>query len=159
MLGSFKVPVGKDDLRAYRGVGVKQTVVTAIECISADGRSLLLIVIWPATTYQSNWTTYPTPEWHYACSESGYTYSKISLERIKRVFDPQTKVRANQKLRILICNSFGTHKSFAVLKYCFENNIILCRILSHTSYKLQPCDVGDFSLLKAAYCEEVKQLY
>lgn len=32
MLGSFKVLVGKDDLRAYRGAGVKQTVVTAIEC-------------------------------------------------------------------------------------------------------------------------------
>jgi len=77
-----------DDLRAYRGVGVKRTMVTAIECISADGRSLLPMIIWPAVTHPSNWTTYPTPGWHYACSDSGYTDSKISLEWFVRVFDP-----------------------------------------------------------------------
>jgi hypothetical protein len=41
MLGSVKVLVSKDDLRDYRGASVKRTMVTAIECISADGRSLL----------------------------------------------------------------------------------------------------------------------
>jgi hypothetical protein len=35
MLGSVKVLMGKDDLRAYRGTRVKRTMVTAIECISA----------------------------------------------------------------------------------------------------------------------------
>ena len=51
MLGSVKVLVGKDDLRDYRGAGVKRTMVTAIECISADGRSLLPLIIWPALTH------------------------------------------------------------------------------------------------------------
>jgi hypothetical protein len=45
MLGSVKVLVGKDDPRDYRGAGVKRTMVTAIECISANGRSLLLMII------------------------------------------------------------------------------------------------------------------
>ena len=102
MLGSVKALVGKDDARNHRGAGVKRTMVTAIECISADGRSLLPLIIWPASTHRSNWTTYPTPGWHYACSESGYTDSKISLEWLKRVFDPKTKARAHQKPRILI---------------------------------------------------------
>jgi hypothetical protein len=53
MLGSLKVLVGKDDPRAYRGAGVKRMMVTAIECISADGRSLLPLIIWPATTHRS----------------------------------------------------------------------------------------------------------
>ena len=88
MLGSVKVLISKDDLRNYRGTGVKRTIVTAIECISADGRSLLPLVIWPASTHQSNWTTYPTPRWHYAHSENGYNNSKISLEWLTRVFDP-----------------------------------------------------------------------
>jgi len=96
MLGSVKVLVGKDDPRDYRGAGVKRTMVTAIECISADDRSLLPMIIWPASTHRSNWTTFPTPRWHYARSESGYTDSKISFEWLKRVFDPQTKERANQ---------------------------------------------------------------
>ena len=54
MLGSAKVLVGKDDPRDYRGAGVKRTMVTAVECISADGRSLLPLIIWPASTYRSN---------------------------------------------------------------------------------------------------------
>jgi hypothetical protein len=40
MLGSVKVLVGKDDMRDYRGARVKRTTVTAIECISGDGRYL-----------------------------------------------------------------------------------------------------------------------
>lgn len=38
MLGSVKVLVSKDDRRKYRGARVKRTTVTAIECISGDGR-------------------------------------------------------------------------------------------------------------------------
>ena len=51
MLGSVKVLVSKDDLQDYKGAGVKRTTVTAIECISADGRSLLPLIIWPASTH------------------------------------------------------------------------------------------------------------
>ena len=51
ILGSVKVLVSKDDLRNYRGTGVKRTMVTAIEYVSADGRSLLPLVIWPASTH------------------------------------------------------------------------------------------------------------
>jgi hypothetical protein len=98
MLGSVKVLVGKDDLRGHRGAGVKRTLVTAIECISADGRSLLPLIIWPALMYRGNWTTYLTPGWHYGVSENGYNDSKISLEWLKRVFDVETRARANGKL-------------------------------------------------------------
>jgi hypothetical protein len=61
MLRSVKVLLGKANLRAYRGARVKRTMVTAIECISADGTYLKPIVIWPVTTHQSNWMTYNTP--------------------------------------------------------------------------------------------------
>jgi hypothetical protein len=159
MLGSLKVLVGRDDLRTYRGAGVKRTMVTAIECISADGRSLHPLIIWPAATHRSTWTTHPTPGWHFACSQSGYTDSKISFDWLRLVFEPQTKLRAGGKTRLLICDGFGTHESLEILKFCFENNITLCRIPSHTSHKLQPCDVGAFGPLKAAYREQVEKLY
>ena len=45
------------------------------------------------------------------------------------------------------------------MRFCYENNIILCRLPSHTSHKLQPCDVGIFGPLKIAYREEVEPLY
>jgi hypothetical protein len=58
----------------------------------------------------------------------------------------------------LICDSFGTHESLEILKFCFENNILLCCFFSHISYKLQPCDIVSFALLKAAYCDQVDRL-
>jgi hypothetical protein len=131
----------------------------SIECVSSVGRSLLPMIIWPASTHRSNWTTYPTSGWHYAFSESGYTDSKISLEWLKRIFDPQTKELAQDKPRVLISDGFSTHETLEILEYCFENNIILCRIPSHTSHKLQPCDVGVFGPLKAAYRDKVEELY
>lgn len=158
MLGSVKVLVQKDDVRDYRGARAKRTTGTAIECISADGRYLKPMIIWPAATHRSNWTTFPTPEWHYACSESGYTDSKISLEWLKRMFDTQTKEMANHKPRVLICDGFGTYETLEALEYCFANNIILCRLPSRTSHKLQPCDVAVFAPLKAAYRENVERL-
>jgi hypothetical protein len=156
---SLKVLVGKDELRNYRGAGVKRTLITAIECIRADGGYLHPLIIWPAATHRSTWTVHPTPGWHFGHSETGYTNTEISLHWIQRVFDPQTKARAKDRPRILINDGFGTHESLEIMKYCWENNIILCRLRSHTSHKLQPCDVGVFGPLKQRYREGAERLY
>jgi hypothetical protein len=79
VLRALKVLVGRDDLRNYRGVGSTRTLITAIECISGDGRRLGPLVVWPAATHRSTWTTHPTPGWHYACSDTGYSNSNIAL--------------------------------------------------------------------------------
>lgn len=159
VLNSLKVLVGKNELKTYRGAGVKRTLITAIECISADGRYLHALIIWPAATHWSTRTTHPTPGWHFGHSDSGYTDTAISLYWIQHVFDPLTKVRAGKKPRVLINDGFGTHESLELMKFCYQNNIILCRLPSHTSHKLQPCDVGVFGPLKIAYREEVERLY
>ena len=54
---------------------------------------------------------------------------------------------------------FGSHESAELIAFCLADNIILCRLPSHTSHKLQPCNVSVFSPLKAAYREQVEQLY
>jgi hypothetical protein len=59
---------------------------------------------------------------------------------------------------VLIWDGFGTHETLEVLEFCFENNIILCRMPSHTSHKLQPCDVAVFGPLKVAYREQVERM-
>ena len=159
VLGSLKVLVSRDELRSTRPSCVQRTLITAIECISADGRYLDPLIIWPAVTHRSTWTAHPTPGWHFACSKSGYTDSAISLYWIQHVFDPLTRARANGSPRVLISDGFGTHESLEVLTFCFHNNIILCRLPSHTSHKLQPCDIGVFGPLKTAYREQVERLY
>lgn len=66
--------------------------------------------------------------------------------------------RAKGQPRILISDGFETHESHDVLKFCLENNIIPCRLPSHTSHKLQPCDVSVFGPVKTAYREQVERL-
>lgn len=61
MLNSVKVLVGKDDTHAHKGARVKRTMVTAVKCISANGRCLNPIITQPAKTHRANWTTYSTP--------------------------------------------------------------------------------------------------
>ncbi|GAB7336708.1 hypothetical protein MBLNU13_g10373t1 [Cladosporium sp. NU13] len=116
------------------------------------------MIIWPASTHRANWTTFPTPGWHYAFSDSGYADSIISLEWLTKVFDPQTSDRAGRKHRVLICDGFGTHESVEVMQYCLSHKIILCRLPSHTSHKLQPCDIAVFAPLKTAYRDNVERL-
>lgn len=159
VLNSQKFFVERNEPRKYRKTGVNRTLVTAVECISADGRSLSPLIIWPSSTHRSAWTTHPTPGWHFACSPSGYTNRDTVLDWYRRVFDPQTKARANGRPRILINDGFGPHESLEVLQFCHENNIILCRLPSHTSHKTQPCDVSVFGPLKTAYRELVEKLF
>ena len=159
VLTSRKFLISTDDMRRYRGAGMKRTLVTAMECISADGRCLDPLIIWPASTQRSAWTTHPTPGWHFTCSPSGYTNHDIVFDWYRCVFNPQTKSWANGRPRVLINDGFGPHESLEVMRFCHENNIIFCRLPSHTSHKLQPCDVGVFGPLKTAYRERVEDLY
>jgi hypothetical protein len=158
MPSSVKVLVGKDDIGNHRASRVKRTMVTAIECVSGDGRCLNPMILWPAKTHRANWTTHPTPGWFYAHSETGFSDSYISLQWLKHVFDPQTKELAGKRPRMLIWDGFGTHETLEILEFCFSNNIILCRMPSHSSHKLQPCDVAVFGPLKAMYREQVERM-
>ncbi|KYG41995.1 hypothetical protein M433DRAFT_74723, partial [Acidomyces richmondensis BFW] len=101
MLESVKVFVRTDDMHDYRGARVNRKLVNTLECIGDDGSHLNPMVTWPTTTHRSSWITFPTPGWNYACSESGYTDSKISLEWLKRVFDPEIKERGVLRPRLL----------------------------------------------------------
>ncbi|KAJ5471897.1 hypothetical protein N7539_008466 [Penicillium diatomitis] len=121
VLNSLKVLVGKDDLRKHRGTTVKRTLVTAVECISADGRSLHpLSLSGRPPPIVARGPLMPPPD-------------EISLYWIQHVFDPQIRERAGDRLRLLICDGFGTHES------------------------LEPCDVGVFGPLKTAYRTQVEQ--
>ena len=64
------------------------------------------------------------------------------------MFDPQTKERAGRKRRVLICDGFGSQETLEILQFCLENHVLLCRLPSYASHKLQPCDIGVFGPLR-----------
>lgn len=69
------------------------------------------------------------------------------------------KRRADNQSRILINDELAIYKSLEMLTFCYENNIILCHLLFHTSHKLQSYDISVFGPLKTVYCEQVEQLF
>jgi hypothetical protein len=60
---------------------------------------------------------------------------------------------------MLINDSLELYETLEALEFCFENSIILCRLSSHTFYKLQPCDVSMFTYLKDEYNDETERLF
>jgi hypothetical protein len=79
-LNSRKYVLHAADMRRYRGATVKRQLVTTIEYIPAEGKPLSPLVIWPAATQCSDWTTHRTPGWHYTCSSKGYSNTPIILD-------------------------------------------------------------------------------
>lgn len=59
---------------------------------------------------------------------------------------------------MLISDGFVAHETLEALEFCFENNIILARLPSYTSHKLQPCDVAVLPPLKTAYRDQAERL-
>jgi hypothetical protein len=83
--------------------------------------------------------------------------SAINLEWMQKVFEHSTREHANGRPRILINNGFETYESLDVLTFCFKKNIVLCRLPSHTSHKLQP--LSSQSLTTPTTAEGVHSLY
>jgi hypothetical protein len=86
---SVKGLVSKDNQHGYGGAREERTLITAIECVSASGKCLDPMVIWPAATHRASWTTHLTHGWHYTLSDSGYMESYLILRWLKLVFDPK----------------------------------------------------------------------
>ena len=97
----------------------------------------------------------PTVSTNVSTSSASIT---VVTAKVSEIILPSYVNIINGKPRVLICDGFETHETLEVLEFCLENNIILCRLPSHTSPKLQPCEVGPFAPLKTAYRDEVERL-
>jgi hypothetical protein len=54
LLGSSKYLVSAEMRKTHRGTDTKRTLITAVECISADGRSVPPLIIFPGVDLRSN---------------------------------------------------------------------------------------------------------
>ena len=59
-VNTVKVLVSRSDVQNCRGVCLRRTMITAVECISADARFLPLLIIWPSKTLLNTWISHET---------------------------------------------------------------------------------------------------
>ena len=80
-------------------------------------------------------------------AKKGWTTGEIGIEWIK-IFDKQTRTKANGQWRLLLVDGHNSHYTRAFLQYACENNIAILCYPAHTTHIYQGLDVVVFSILK-----------
>ena len=86
--------------------------------------------------------------WYYAISPDGYINNKLGLLWLEKVFEMETASLANGQHCVLITNGHGSHNTTKFFTFCFAHNVLLLRLLAHTSHPTQLLDKGCFNTLK-----------
>jgi hypothetical protein len=132
---------------------------TVIQGVNALGWVIPPFIILAAQYHQSNWyreCNLPLT-WRIATTDNGWTTNAVGLDWIKH-FDYHTAPRTKGTYRLLILDGHESHHSTEFELYCKENNIVTLCMPPHSSYRLQPLDVGCFRPLKQAYGRQIEGL-
>ena len=141
-------------LKATKASSGRQEWVTTIECISASGRALSLLVIYSAKgSLNVQWIPQggTTEGWRWTTSNKGWTNDNLSYAWLQDVFKPSTVSPSDPSTqrRLLILDGHGSHVKPRFLGFCINHAIDVMVLPSHTSAITQPLGVGVFGLLKA----------
>lgn len=80
------------DKVSWKVVSGRQEWVTAIECVSAAGKTLPPLVISNAKILNTAWIPVRAPpEWRFSTSSSGWTSGSHAYEWLTTVFEPSTR--------------------------------------------------------------------
>ncbi len=74
------------------------------------------------------------------------------------MFIPETAPEDPSETRLLIVDGHGSHTTDEFMWTCFQENIFLLFLPTHSSHVLQPLDIGVFSALKTAYRKHLSLL-
>jgi DDE superfamily endonuclease len=90
-----------------------------------------------------------------SCSENGWTDGAIAREWIEKVFDAETKVKANGCTRVLFMDGHNSHYTPELLNYAQDNNIEIIGYPPHCTHALQGLDVACFTKMKECWKEQL----
>ncbi|KAI1004552.1 hypothetical protein K3495_g3665 [Podosphaera aphanis] len=130
-----------------------------IECILANGTAFPPLIIYKGINVQQQWfpldmTSYDS--WKFTAIENGWiTNTTAIVEWLKEVFLPLTAPVDPQEKRLLIVDGHGSHETTEFMFMCFQNNVKLLFLPSHTSHVLQSLDQSVFGPLKTAYRKQL----
>ena len=92
--------------------------VSIIEYISVSGLKINPVVIFKGKTLQSTWFTLGrTPEYHYTCSEKGWTSNNIGIRWLKHAFLSSTYSGPDIS-RLLLLDGYSSYVSIEFMQVC-----------------------------------------
>ena len=136
-----------------------QEWVTTIKCINTRGWPIPSTVIFKGKVHIEGWFDEGSipGSWRIKMSANRWTTDAIGLHWLQKVFIPATNERTRGGYRLLILDRHGSHLTPEFDCTCKENNIIPLYMPAHSSYLLQPLDVGCFGPLKKVYSKLIKE--
>jgi DDE superfamily endonuclease len=78
---------------------------------------------------------------------------------VGEMLEPSTKVKSNGRKYLLLYDGYNGHVSAQFVSVSIDYNIILFLLPPHSSYLLQPLDVGFFGPMKWTMASNFSRLY
>jgi hypothetical protein len=145
------------------GEPVRHQWTSSIEAISASGRKIDPLLIFPGAAVYTNWIPEHLDkrgcsDWKFTHSTNGWTSYDIGYYWLSECFEPQTQPSGRRTWRLLIMDNHGSHCSIRFMRTCLEKQIILLYLSPHSSHITQPLNVGIFGPLKRYFRSKISLL-
>ena len=170
-----RVIAGKGKSIQYEQGGSSRQTITVLATICADGSTLPPNVIFKAARLVPEWfddnvanATYVTKHFSHlldktnlyhsriTTSKNGWTDQNIAMDYL-RVFDEQTRGKADGRTRVLFLDAHSSHDSVELVDNAHDKNIKILSYPSHTTHVLQGLDVVCFARLKEKHAEKIRE--
>ena len=148
---NIKVFVPRSELEVFSAQPGNREWVSIIECIGTSGYVLPPFVIFEGQRIQQDWIDHSVDQRTVIqVSPNGWTDNSIAVTWIQH-FDTYTTPQTQGVYRLLILDGHASHVSIEFVQYCQDHNIVPLCLPPHSTYYLQPLDVGVFGPLASAY--------
>lgn len=150
-IGKERVIISRHQLKTYMAQPGNREWVSAIECVSVDGKALKPWIVFKGKLQMKSWWDV-LRNGHIALSENGWSDNAISFAWLRGVFHPETDAAQSNsdQWRMLLVDGHGSQVSTEALEFCIQQKIILL-CLPHTKHWVQPLDIGVFDPLATTY--------
>ncbi|CAH1995185.1 unnamed protein product [Acanthoscelides obtectus] len=140
---------GKHQIGALTS-GERGVNTTCVCCLNAAGNYVPPMLIFKRIRFKDELKAGAPPGTEFACSESGWITSELFVKWLQH-FISFAKPSTDRKV-LLILDGHTTHtKNLEAILLARKHGIVMLSLPSHTTHRLQPCDVSFFKPLNSYY--------
>jgi hypothetical protein len=122
--------------------------LTAIEAVSASGRTIPPVIIIQGKYYIESWYRERLHQKEVILLlENGFTDDQLTF-RFLQHFIEYTKAGPSEPSKLLLMDNHGSHLTPEFILLVRRNNVIPYSFPSHLTHCMQPCDIGIFQPMK-----------
>lgn len=131
--------------------GQEKQSITVLCNVSTNGGIVPPFIVYPLQRISKEIVQSVPDEWGIGRSDSGWMTGETFLHYIKEIFLPSLLQNNILFPVLLLVEGHKSHINMDLHEFFVQNQIILYCLQPNTTHILQPCDVGIFGPLKAAW--------